>query len=335
LLVGVASSRPAIEVMNDRGDPITLGQAALSGPDAAAFRVTSDTCGGRTLASGEGCAVSVTFWPRRLGTHAATVQVPVVGDASAPYTAALSGEGIPWLRITPSVLDFGTVLASPVQEVLVENVSGRAISTLRPRTDPLTGAFRVDRALAAGRCGTTLAAGASCRVGVSFVPRTAGPHEARLLFVGRVGEDLGSAITLRGTGATRPSGTPIGFPTPNATAMLRKRLRLALQRLGRSRKALLKRGLVVRGIVPPADGNLRLTVHARRASSAATLVAARRRVPVQAGRRTTIRARVTRAGRRLLKSGRRLVLDVRLTLVARTDQRVSEANRVLRLRRAR
>jgi hypothetical protein len=58
-------------------------------------------------------------------------------------------------------------------------------------------------------------------------------------------------------------------------------------------------------------------------------------VPVQAGRRTTIRARVTRAGRRLLKSGRRLVLDVRLTLVARTDQRLSEANRVIRLRRTR
>lgn len=126
----------------------------------------------------------------------------------------------------------------------------------------------------------------------------------------------------------------LGF-TPGATAVLRKRLRLALQRLrGRSREALLKRGLVVRGIVHPAHGELGLVVHARRASSAPTVVAARRGLPALAGQRTTIHAHVRRAGRRLLRSGRRLVLDVRLRLVARPDSRLSEAKGVLRLGRA-
>jgi hypothetical protein len=93
----------------------------------------------------------------------------------------------------------------------------------------------------------------------------------------------------------------------------------------------LKRGLTVRGIVPPGQGALGLAVRARRASPGATLVAARRRLGVQPGRQATIRARLTRAGKRLLRSGRPLVLDAKLTLVARSDDRLSEAKGVLRV----
>jgi hypothetical protein len=162
--------------------------------------------------------------------------------------------------------------------------------------------------------------------------------EARLV-VGRTGAEMGS-VTLRGPGAFRPATAPIRFPTPDGTAVLRERLRAALARLrGRSREVLLKHGLVVRGIVPPAQGRLGILVRGRRASPrqdatpAATLVAARRRVPVEPGRRVTIRARLTRAGRRLLRSGRPLILEVKLTLVARSDDRLSEATGVLRLGR--
>jgi hypothetical protein len=312
-----------------------LGQPALSGADAAAFQVRANTCAGRTLASGEQCTVSVTFRPARTGAHTATLQVPVDGDPGAPYSVALSGEGLPWLRLTPPVLDFGTVLsrAGATQDVLVENVSGRQISPLAARITPVTGAFRRNPVLAPNRCGTTLAAGASCVFGVSFSPPSVGPHEAQLVF-GRLGVHMGS-VTLRGTAAAVPSVTPIGFPTPDATAVLRKRLRAALARLrGRSREVLLKRGLVVRGVVAPVKGVLRVVVDARRGSRGAPVLAARRRLAVQAGSPATIRARLTRAGRRLLKSGRRLVLDVSLTLVAGGDSRLSEANRVLRLGRA-
>jgi hypothetical protein len=337
MLVGVASSRPAMEIVNHDLDPVTLGQPALSGSDATAFRMTSDTCGGRTLASGEECAVSVMFWPKRIGTHAATLQVPLDGNPGAPYSVALSGEGIPWLRLTPSVLDFGTVLvrSSATQDVLVENVSGRDISDLSPRIASPGGGFGLDRAFPPDRCGTTLAVGATCRLGVNFTPHTAGANETRLRFL-RIGQDLGSTVTLRGTGAPGPAATPIRYHTPDATAVLRKRLRAAVTRLrGQSREVLLKRGLIVRGIVAPVQGVLRVVVDALRGSSGATVVAARRRLAVQPGRPATIRARLTRAGRRLLRSGRRLVLDVRLTLVADADSRLSAATGVLRLGQAR
>jgi hypothetical protein len=300
----------------------------------------ADTCAGETLASGEECTVTVGFRAARIGTHAATLRVPVEGDPDGAFSAELSGEGIPWLRITPSVLDFGTafIFSRTERDVLLENVSGREIFLLT-RIDPLTAGFWLSRAPAPDRCGPTLAAGATCRVGVTFRPYYGVATEGRLVFRGSQTE-IGS-VTLRGTGAPRPPTPPIKFPTPDAGAVLRERLRAALGRLrGRSREALLKRGLIVRGIVPPAEGRLDLVVRGRRASPrrqdarpAATLVAARHRVPARPGQPATIRARLTRAGRRLVRSGRPLILDVKLTLVARSDDRLSEADGVLRLGR--
>jgi hypothetical protein len=332
---GANSANQDVVILNEEPDPITLGELAVSGPDAEAFQVVTDTCAGQTLVSGDDCSVTMAFRPASVGTHTATLEVPVEGAPDAPFSAELSGEGIPWLRLTPSILDFGTVLefTRAEQDVLVENVSGREIPMLSTRIEPVTRAFQLDRSLLPGRCGFTLAAGASCRLGVSFRGRVGVLEEARLVF-GRSGPEMGS-VTLRGTMAPRPRPTPTPVPTPDGTAVLRKRLRLALQRLrGRSREVLLKRGLVVRGVIHPAHGELGLVVRARRASSAATVVAARRGMPALAGQRTNIHAHVTRAGRRLLRSGRPLVLDVRLTLVARPDSRLSEAKGVLRLGRA-
>jgi hypothetical protein len=340
--VGASASNQDVVIVNDDPEfPVTLGQVAVSGPDAAAFRVAADTCTGKTLESGDECTVTVGFTSARVGTHTATLQVPVEGEPDAPLSAGLSGEGIPWLRLTPSLLDFGTVLPFPrnTKDVLVENVSGREVFGLRVRTEPVTGAFLPARDPAPDRCGFTLAAGATCRVPIRFMPSAGVAMEARLVF-SNTKTEIGS-VTLRGTGAFRPPTPPIKFPTPDATAVLRKRLREALGGLrGRSREVLLRRGLIVRGIVPPAEGRLDLVVRGRRASPrgqgaspAATLVAARRRVPVQAGQRATLQARLTRAGRRLLRSGRPLVLDVKLTLVARSDDGLSEANGVLRLGR--
>jgi hypothetical protein len=340
---GGPSFGSSVAILNEDPDPIRLGAPAVIGPDAAAFQVAGGTCTGATLPGDGGqCTVRVRFTPGRVGTHTATLQIPVEGQPDAPLSVGLSGEGIPALRLTPAVLDFGTVLAfsGADQDVFVENVSGQQVDlspSIRPRTG--TRPFLIRREFAPDRCGETLAAGATCRVALTFHPQTGGVAEARLVF-GRFQTEMGG-VGLRGTGIARPRPTsprptPSPFSTPNATAMLRKRLRVALQRLrGVSRETLLKRGLVVRGMVPPAEGVLGLMVEARRASSAATVVAARPRLPARAGRRTTIRARLTRAGRRLLRSGRRLVLDVRLTLVARPDSRLSEANGVLRLARSR
>jgi hypothetical protein len=156
-------------------------QPAFSGADAAAFRVVADTCAGATLDSGEACTVTVTFRPARLGPHTATLQVPVEGEPDAPFESGLSGEGIPGVRLTPSILDFGTLLglSGATQHVLVESVSGREMFSPLTRTEPVTGAFRRDSTIP-DRCEGKLAPGATCRVGIR--PRPGVTDEARLVF---------------------------------------------------------------------------------------------------------------------------------------------------------
>jgi hypothetical protein len=337
----MSSASQELVVVNEDPVSVTLGQPAVSGPDAAAFGLVANTCSGQSLASGEECSVTMIFRPARTGAHAATLEVPVEGEPDASFSAELSGEGIQSLRLTPSLVDFGTVFLTRSQrELLVENVSGREISPLLARIEPFTGRFRIYRPPVPDVCGRTLAAGASCRVGATFIPLPGPTTEARLIFQSS-GAEMGS-VALRGTWAPRPAAAPIRFPTPDATSALRKRLRAALARLrGRSRAALLRRGLIVRGIVPPAQGALSLLVRGRRASPrkqdasrVARLVAVRRRLAVQPGQPATIRAHLTRRGRRTLTSGRPLILDVNLAFVARSDDRLSEAKGVLRVGRA-
>jgi hypothetical protein len=335
------SSAPDADVVlvNEGPDQLSLGEPAVSGMDMAAFPIRGGDCAGALLSSGDSCAVSVGFVPARVGAHTATLDVRIMGDP-VPLSTQLLGEGVPWVRITPQALDFGTLAfgtTSQPLEVLVENIADRPVRRLATSVVPLLPrGFRADSTSCRA---TPLAPGASCRIPVTFRAASPGVSEARLRILNSTTE-IGSA-PLRATTTARPTVPGRNVP-PDATAHLRQRLRASLVKLrGRARTALLRRGLTVRGIVPPAQGVLRLDVWTRAASprrpgasQAARLVAIRRRLPVQASQRVAIRARTTRRGKRLLRSGRRLILDVTLSLTAH-DGRYSEATGVLRLPRVR
>jgi hypothetical protein len=152
---------------------------------------------------------------------------------------------------------------------------------------------------------------------------------------GSSGYNVVASVALRGMTLAPASTTVADEDTPDVSARLARRLRAALAPLrggNRGRAALLRRGLVVRGIVPPVPGMLRLEVWARGSKrSPARLVAVQRRLAAKADRRTAIQAGLTRAGRRLLRSGRPLVLEIELTMTAQADKLVSTATGVLRL----
>jgi hypothetical protein len=335
VLVGAYVPAEEIVVENFDSEPLELAPAVLRGADATAFQIGLDYCDDAPLEPGDACSVWVRFRPLRVGAHSATLDIEVAGDPE-PLSVQLSGEGLPWLKMTPSALDFAilpTTRTQP-QDVFVENVSGRTISTLFVRLSRYGTGFGI----AADTCRrATLAPGATCRVSVSFtISPFAGPvSEEVLKFVN--GADVVASVALRGTVLRLPAAGGETVDTPDVSALLGRRLRAALAPLrggNRGRAALLRRGLVVRGIVPPVPGLLRLEVWARGSKrSPARLVAVRRRLAAQADRPARIRAKLTRAGRRLLRSGRPLVLEIELTMTAQADKLVSKADGVLRLAR--
>jgi hypothetical protein len=97
------ASQPAT-LTNVGVDPVTLGTPALGGPDASAFEVTADACGGATLAASETCEISVRFTPPAAASFAAALSISIEGvsEPPGPLSIPLAGSAS-WSNTFPSV----------------------------------------------------------------------------------------------------------------------------------------------------------------------------------------------------------------------------------------
>ncbi len=85
------SNSLTLTITNSGNAALNLSQVAIGGSGAAAFSLTSSTCGS-SLAPGSSCAVLVTFTPARSGSVSATLNV-TDNAGNSPQTAGLSGNG--------------------------------------------------------------------------------------------------------------------------------------------------------------------------------------------------------------------------------------------------
>jgi hypothetical protein len=116
---------------------------------------------------------------------------------------------IPTLTVTPTALNFGAVLiptTSTAQMVTLTNNTNTAIaftSATIPATGASPAAAATDYAVSANTCGTSIAAGASCAVSVTFKPSVVGAETATLVLT-----DADSTspqnISLTGSGTSTP-----------------------------------------------------------------------------------------------------------------------------------
>jgi hypothetical protein len=148
---------------NNSSFAATVSSAVANGD----FNVTSTTCGG-TVASGANCTITVVFTPTALGARSGTL---TVNSGITTQTATLTGTGTPGFKLSGISLSFGSldVGASASQSLTLTSL---AFGPLSVPTFTTIGEYSVSTAA----CGSTLAAGASCAVNVSFLPTTTGPQ---------------------------------------------------------------------------------------------------------------------------------------------------------------
>lgn len=163
---------------------------AFSLPNA--FTADTSACG-TALDAGESCAVEVTFTPLVGGEVTAALQVDSTEGVSAAL--GLTGTGVvpppapPDLAFTPESLDFGEEpvgTTSAPQNATLEN-AGDGDATGLSFTTPGSG-FDADTS----DCGSTLSAGTSCSVSVTFTPGAPGGNAATL----EVESEEGATATL-------------------------------------------------------------------------------------------------------------------------------------------
>jgi hypothetical protein len=147
-------------------EPTTFGAASLSGADAGAFSIASNTCSGNTLTYGQTCQLTITPAATAIGVQTALLTL-VENSIGGKVKRLLSLEGIDSRDATasPSYFDFGPVPAYDTSAPVTVTVTGSG-------TTPITfgqlaivgenpGMFRVTSETCSNK---TLALGQTCAI---------------------------------------------------------------------------------------------------------------------------------------------------------------------------
>jgi len=203
VLVGGSSSQ-SLQLTNTGSSAITFGSISASTTLTSAsgdYTVSNGSCpaAGGTLGTGFSCSLQVTFTPTISGSIAGTLSI-ASSASTLPITATLSGTGIQsHLQITPSNLAFGPLT--------IGSSSNLPLTLLNNGSAPITSiAFTIsgDYAITTPCSVTTLPAGGSCSVIVTFTPSTVGTDNSSLTVTS---SDPTSPISVPLTGTGITNGT--------------------------------------------------------------------------------------------------------------------------------
>ena len=196
----------AIAITND--GTATMSGILFSVPDPA-FAVDGSACPA-TLAVGDSCALSVTYFAGMPGASATQVAVTADGDFTAHMrlrgNSIVSNVGF---AFDPPVLDFGAVSLGTTSAALTTTVTNTTSATLSgvfvmPPLPPFAGV--------GDTCHAPLAPGASCTVSISYSPTVASRSAGSMRVVSIDGTADGQ-FALTGFGVTQPQQL-VAAPSP-------------------------------------------------------------------------------------------------------------------------
>ena len=202
--VGTTSAAQAVTLSNSGSAALSITSIAVTGTNSGDFGQTNNC--GSSLAAGSSCAINVTFTPAATGTRSATLTV-TDNASNSPQTASLTGPGVsssgtPTATLSPTSLTFGNQTvgtSSPAQSVTLSNSGSAALSI---SSFAITGDFGQ-----ANNCGSSLAAGSSCTINVTFTPTAAGTRNGTLTITDNASNGP-QTVSLTGTGVTATGSGP-------------------------------------------------------------------------------------------------------------------------------
>ena len=189
-LVGTSSSAQTVTLTNTGTTALVISSASLKGP----FNLNS-TCR-TTVAPGGSCAMNVTFSPQSQGSKSGTISI-MDSASHKPQVVVLTGAGTV-VDLTPESLVFGLQKVgtkSAVQQVQLTNTGATILNISKIE---ISGTQSQDFSQA-NNCGSSLRAGTSCIIQVTFTPHKTGLRIAQIN-VTDSGGGSPQKISLRGTG---------------------------------------------------------------------------------------------------------------------------------------
>jgi len=211
-MLGIASS-PLVSTLTNIGNgALNISSVGLTGVNVGDFAETNNCPA--TLAPKNSCNISITFTPTAVGARAAAVTVTDNAPGS-PQTISLSGTGTqPAVTLSPSALNFGNQTVGITSTQLGSTLKNTGNGTLTIASIGVTGSDSSEF-VETNTCGTSVPAGGSCKITVTFGPATTG---TRIASVSIADNAPGSpqSLPLSGVGvlpAVTLSPTNLAFPT--------------------------------------------------------------------------------------------------------------------------
>jgi uncharacterized repeat protein (TIGR03803 family) len=211
-LINTSSPAQTITVTNNGKANLIFGSNAvtLSGGQPMDFAIGPDLCSGTTVAPNATCTVSITFAPAVVATLTATLNF-FDNSVTGLQAANLTGIGVlpnsPVIALSPPSLTFSAQLAatsSSPQTTTLTNTGSAVLNIID--ISSTTGNFNQTN-----NCGTSVAAGASCVISVSFMPTTGGPLTGFISINGNAPAGPQN-VNLSGTGEDFFLGLATGAP---------------------------------------------------------------------------------------------------------------------------
>ncbi len=180
---------------------ITVSSLGLTGAAPTNYAIASDGCSGVTLSPAATCEVGVTFTPSVANNRTATLTVTDETGGAAKVSASLNGLGVaPTASLTGNAA-FGDQQVGVTSAAQTFTYQNTGIGPISVSSVTLSGAAAANYIVATDACtGATLAASATCNIGVTLTPSAVGSQAAKLTVTDITGGAPAQNLSLSGTG---------------------------------------------------------------------------------------------------------------------------------------
>ena len=219
VVVGATSPLHNVTLYNYLATSLTIsGLATTAGTPYAVD--PSSTCKTTTpVAAGGSCIVALTVTPSSVGTQPAGTLTISTNASNSPQMVPLSASGIASAVLAPTSLGFGNVVVNTTSAAKQIKITNNETSAITFSGDIFNGPFVLDTgaattcSISGGALSGSLAAGASCFIGVDFAPTTVAATSGGQITVLDSASNSPQVATLSGAGvaAVSLSPTPLAF----------------------------------------------------------------------------------------------------------------------------
>ena len=196
--VGSSSAPQTLTLKNTGTATLAIGSIAVWGPNASSFTMGSNTCTA-TLAAAASCTFTAALAPTVAGALTGTIAISDNASGS-PQTVALKGTGTaPAVSLTPAATTFAATAVGSTSAKATITLRNTGTATLSIASIAIGGANSSSFIIQSNSCGSTLAAAASCAIGVAFKPAALGALTGTVAVTDNAAGSP-QTVTLRGTG---------------------------------------------------------------------------------------------------------------------------------------